>query len=164
MSTKNFSPIEQTAAIDYRTLSISSPAFNYGATIPLRYTCDGAFINPPLDVACVPKEAMSLAIIVDDPDAPIGTWSHWLVWNIPVTKKIRENHPHGDTGKNDFLENKYDGPCPHAGSHRYRFKVYALDTILDLSSHTRQWALEKAMSGHILAFGEWMGTYERISK
>ena len=145
--------------IDYRTLTISSPAFNYGAAIPERYTCDGVNTNPPIDVAGIPQEAVSLVVIVDDPDAPIGTWSHWLVWNIPVTKRIRENHQHGEEGLNDFVENRYDGPCPHQGTHHYRFKVYALDTILELPGNTRQRALEKAMAGHILAFGELMGAY-----
>ncbi len=161
--TINTPPIlEQVKAVDYRTLAVSSPAFNYGAPIPVRYTCDGANTNPPLDIEHIPQEAISLAIIVDDPDAPVGPWSHWLIWNIPVTKKIRENHHHGEEGKNDFMENRYDGPCPHKGKHRYRFKVYALDTILELTGLTRQLALERAMAGHILAIGEHMGTYQRV--
>lgn len=152
---------EPIRAIDYDTLSVSSQAFNYGAAIPQRYTCDGQNTNPPLDIEHIPQEAISLAIIVDDPDAPIGTWSHWVVWNIPITKHIRENHAHGEEGRNDFMENRYDGPCPHTGLHHYHFKVYALDTILDLTGNTRQRDLEKAMAGHILGFGELMGTYQR---
>jgi Raf kinase inhibitor-like YbhB/YbcL family protein len=102
-----------------------------------------------------------LAIIVDDPDAPIGTWSHWLTWNIPITHTVRENHQHGEEGLNDFLENRYDGPCPHAGLHHYHFKVYALDAQMILPGRTRQRDLEKAMAGHILAYGELIGTYKR---
>lgn len=156
-------PLESVRAIDYKSLSVSSPAFNYGASIPQRYTCDGANTNPPIDIEHIPQDTVSLAIIVDDPDAPIGTWSHWLIWNIPVTRRIRENHQHGEEGRNDFMENRYDGPCPHQGMHHYRFKVYALDSILELSSKAKQLDLEKAMSGHILAFGELIGSYQRIS-
>ena len=150
-----------TRAIDYRLLTISSPAFSDGSRIPNKYTCDGENINPPLQIQDIPTEATSLAIIVDDPDAPIGTWSHWLTWNIPITHTVRENHQHGEEGLNDFLENRYDGPCPHAGLHHYHFKVYALDAQMKLPGRTRQRDLEKAMAGHILAYGELIGTYKR---
>jgi Raf kinase inhibitor-like YbhB/YbcL family protein len=150
-----------TRAIDYRLLTISSPAFSDGSRIPNKYTCDGENINPPLHIQDIPTEATSLAIIVDDPDAPIGTWSHWLTWNIPITHTVRENHQHGEEGLNDFLENRYDGPCPHAGLHHYHFKVYALDAQMILPGRTRQRDLEKAMAGHILAYGELIGTYKR---
>lgn len=153
--------IARTRAIDYQLLTISSPAFSAGTPIPMRYTCDGDNKNPPLRVKDCPNDAVSLAIIVDDPDAPVATWSHWLVWNLPVTHFIRENHQHGEEGLNDFLENRYDGPCPHTGLHHYHFKVYALDTILDLPGKTRQRDLERAIAGHILAFGEIIGTYKR---
>jgi Raf kinase inhibitor-like YbhB/YbcL family protein len=153
---------EKNRAIEYRNLMVTSPAFNYGATIPTRYTCDGINTNPPIDIAGIPQDAISIVLIVDDPDAPIGTWSHWLVWNIPITKKIRENHQHGEEGLNDFLENRYDGPCPNQGIHHYRFKVYALDTVLELPAKTKQIGLEKAMAGHILAFGELVGIYSRV--
>lgn len=150
-----------TRAIDYRSLRISSQAFEDGSRIPPDYTCDGANKNPPLRIGKIPDGVVSLAIVVDDPDAPIGSWSHWLSWNIPVTHTIRENHQYGEEGLNDFLENRYDGPCPHAGLHHYHFKVYALDTEFKLPGTTRQHDLEKAMAGHILAFGELIGTYSR---
>jgi len=150
-----------TRAIDYRCIQISSRAFADGSRIPTAYTCDGENKNPPLRIGKVPEGTISLAIIVDDPDAPIGCWSHWLSWNIPVTHTIRENHQYGEEGLNDFLENRYDGPCPHTGLHHYHFKIYALDTALNLPGNTRQRGLEKAMAGHILAFGEITGTYSR---
>lgn len=150
-----------TQAIDYRLLTISSQAFSDGSSIPGQYTCDGENKNPPLRISGIPSNAISLAIIVDDPDAPIGTWSHWLTWNIPVTHLIRENHQYGEEGLNDFLENRYDGPCPQVGLHHYHFKIYALDSRLNLPGTTRQRDLEKAMAGHILAFGELVGTYKR---
>jgi Raf kinase inhibitor-like YbhB/YbcL family protein len=112
-----------TQAIDYRLLTISSQAFSDGSSIPGQYTCDGENKNPPLRISGIPSNAISLAIIVDDPDAPIGTWSHWLTWNIPVTHLIRENHQYGEEGLNDFLENRYDGPCPQVGMHHYHFKI-----------------------------------------
>ncbi len=148
-------------AVFYENLLVSSPAFTAGGSIPKTYTCEGANLNPPLDIGDCPIEAVSLAIIVDDPDAPVGTWSHWVIWNIPVTTHIRSDHPHGEEGKNDFMKNRYDGPCPHQGRHYYHFKVYALDCLLSLNGQTRQADLEKAMGGHILAFGELIGTYER---
>jgi len=150
-----------TQAIYYEPLWVSSPAFKAYGAIPKMHTCDGANVNPPIDIKGIPRGATSLALVVDDPDAPIGTWSHWLVWNIPVTHQIRSNHGHGEEGKNDFQQNRYDGPCPHAGKHHYRFKVYALDSQLSLGDSTRQIDLEKAMAGHILAFGELIGTYQR---
>ncbi len=148
-------------AVRYKTMLITSPAFEPGMPIPPRYTCDGENVNPPLEIEKCPTEASSLAVIVDDPDAPMGNWSHWLVWNIPVTHLIRSNHPHGEEGRNDFSRNQYDGPCPQKGKHRYHFKVYALDTQLSLAGITRQKDLEKAMAGHILAFGEVVGTYQK---
>ncbi|MBM3432164.1 MAG: YbhB/YbcL family Raf kinase inhibitor-like protein [Bacteroidetes bacterium] len=145
----------------YENLVVRSPAFLAGGFIPKSYTCDGENINPPLQIEDCPPEAQSLAIIVEDPDAPVGTWSHWVVWNIPVTTRIRSNHPHGEAGRNDFQRNRYDGPCPHQGRHHYHFKVYALDCLLTLGSQTKQPDLERAMGGHILAFGELIGIYQR---
>jgi Raf kinase inhibitor-like YbhB/YbcL family protein len=146
------------------TLSISSPAFGRGEAIPARYTCDGNDTSPALVIAKVPPAAQTLALIMDDPDAPVGTWVHWVVWNIPAqTREIPENGlpPQAVQGKNSWPRTGYGGPCPPSGVHRYFFKVYALDTTLHLGSATTRADLERAMEGHILAKGELMGTYKR---
>lgn len=146
------------------TLTIASPAFKHNESIPEKYTCDGADVNPPLVIEGVPPGAKSLALIVDDPDAPRGTWVHWVVWNIdPKTKEIKENSvPAGaKQGMNDFRSRNYGGPCPPSGTHRYFFKLYALDTAPDLGPDTTKAVLEKAMMGHILAQAEIIGLYRR---
>lgn len=146
------------------TLNISSPAFNHGGAIPARYSCDGADVSPPLVIDKTPAAARSLALIMDDPDAPAGTWVHWVVWNIPPqTREIPENGlPLGSSqGKNDWKRNGYGGPCPPSGTHRYFFRLYALDTSLQLAASTTKAALELAMRGHILAKRELLGTYRR---
>ncbi len=146
------------------TLTIASPAFRQNEFIPAKYTCDGADVNPPLRIEGVPPEAKSLALIVDDPDAPRGTWVHWLVWNIdPKTGEIRENAvPAGaKQGMNDFRKPDYGGPCPPPGTHRYFFKLYVLDAVLDLGPAATKAALERAMKGHILAQAEIIGLYKR---
>lgn len=142
-------------------LTLSSTAFAAGGMIPSKYTCDGANINPPLDIQDIPDGAKSLALIVDDPDAPVGVWVHWVVWNIPVTKFIKENIVPGKEGLNDFRKRHYGGPCPPSGTHRYFFKIYALDTSLDLTDDSNKAGLEKAMGGHVLASGELIGLYKR---
>ncbi len=145
-------------------LKISSQAFVHNGYIPARYTCDGNDINPPLEIANVPAEAKSLALIVDDPDAPIGMWVHWVAWNIdPATREIAEdNIPRSAMqGKNDWKRNSYGGPCPPSGVHRYFFKIYALDTKLTLGTGTTKKELEKAMQGHVLANAELIGLYKR---
>jgi len=129
--------------------------------IPSTYTCEGNDINPPLDIEGIPDKAHSLVLIVDDPDAPGKTWVHWLVWNIPITHHIKENSVPGEQGWNDFKRIAWGGPCPPSGTHRYFFKVYALDTLLELSSKTTKKELEQAMGEHILAFGELVGVYKR---
>jgi Raf kinase inhibitor-like YbhB/YbcL family protein len=146
------------------TLTITSPAFTAGAAIPAKYTCDGADASPPLIIGTVPAGTRSLALIMDDPDAPGGMWVHWVVWNIsPQTREIRENAlPDGvGQGKNDWNRNSYGGPCPPSGTHRYFFKLYALDGTLNLGASTTKTDLERAMQGHILGRGELMGTYRR---
>lgn len=144
------------------TLKVTSSAFENGSLIPSRYTCDGENINPDLEISGVPQEAKSLVLIVDDPDAPMGTFSHWLVWNIsPSVGKIAENSMPEDAvvGRNDFGENSYGGPCPPSGEHRYFFKVYTLDTVLELDPSVGRKELLRAIDGHILAKGELMGRY-----
>ncbi len=146
------------------TLTLSSPAFTPGGSIPAKYTCDGSDINPPLTIGDVPAGTKSLALIVDDPDAPAGTWVHWVVWNIsPATKEIGENSaPAGALqGMTDFRRKAYGGPCPPSGTHRYFFKLYALDAAPSLDQGASKAALEKAMKGHILAQAELMGLYKR---
>ena len=145
-------------------MKISSTAFGHNKPIPKKYTCDGSDVNPPLKFEEIPANARSLALIVDDPDAPMGTWVHWVVWNIdPKTTEIKENSvPKGSMqGMNDFRKHDYGGPCPPSGTHRYFFKVYALDAELKLGSNSRKKDVEKAMQNHILAKGELIGLYSR---
>jgi Raf kinase inhibitor-like YbhB/YbcL family protein len=149
---------------DMATLKIFSPAFAHNEFIPSKYTCDGANVSPPLAIENIPTETKSLALIVDDPDAPDGTWVHWVVWNLaPTTKEFKENGvPAGASqGMTDFRKQKYGGPCPPSGVHRYFFKLYALDALLTLGPTVDKAALERAMTGHILAQTELIGLYTR---
>jgi Raf kinase inhibitor-like YbhB/YbcL family protein len=146
-------------------LKLKSPAFPDQGKIPSKYTCDGEDVNPCLEISGAPETAKSLVLIVDDPDAPGGDWVHWLVWNIaPETAQIMENSvPSGAIqGKTDFGKSQYGGPCPPSGTHRYQFKLYALDTILDLPSSTAKKDLERAIKGHILDQAVLTGLYSRI--
>ena len=144
-----------------KALSVSSSAFENNKLIPAKYTCDGDDVNPPLTIEGTPAETKSLVLIVDDPDAPTGTWDHWVVWNIPPTNRIEENTVTGTEGLNTDRQHSYGGPCPPWGTHRYFFKVYALDTLLDLSPNSSKKDVEKAMQGHVLAKGELIGLYRR---
>lgn len=141
-------------------LTIKSSAFEANQKIPKKYTCEGDSINPPLTIEGVPAETKSLALIFDDPDAVGGTFDHWIMWNIPPsTGKIEENSAPGVQGLNTGRKANYFPPCPPSGSHRYTFKVYALDQALNLPSRTKKAGLQKAMQGHILAEGELVGLY-----
>jgi Raf kinase inhibitor-like YbhB/YbcL family protein len=131
--------------------------------MPSRFTCDGLNINPPLDIGRIPEHTKSIALIIDDPDAPHTTFIHWVVWNIPVTTHIEEDSIPGTEGRNDFHRNHYGGPCPPSGTHRYFFKVYALDSLLDLKAGSAKKELLEAMEGHILGYGELIGLYKRKS-
>ena len=145
-------------------LTISSPAFGHNGSIPAKYTCDGKDINPPLAIGNVVPGTKSLALVVDDPDAPVGTWVHWVLWNIdPNTTEIREDSvPKGAIqGINDFRKHNYGGPCPPSGTHRYFFKIYALDTLLNPAPNSGKAEIEKKMQGHILAQAEIVGLYKR---
>lgn len=144
-----------------KLLTITSAAFEPNGTIPSKYTCDGKDVNPPLHIASIPEEARSLALIVDDPDAPSGTFVHWVMWNIPLTNDIEEDSAPGQQGMNDFSKHHYNGPCPPSGVHRYFFKVYALDDKLNIPPSSDNGDLEKAMNTHILAYGELVGRYSR---
>ena len=146
------------------SLKVTSPAFFEGGKIPKKYTCDDSNVSLPLHIDGAPSATKSLALVVDDPDAPGRTWTHWLVWNIdPKTKDIRENSVPGNAiqGTTDFGNTKYGGPCPPSGVHRYFFHVYALDTTLSLPASANRKAIEKGIAGHIIANGSLMGTYSR---
>jgi hypothetical protein len=146
------------------SLTITSPAFEYKQNIPAKYTCDGENISPPLQIAGVPDKTQSLVLIVDDPDAPAGIWTHWVVWNIdPKTRSIKEGQsPRGATeGTNSFGKTGYGGPCPPSGTHRYFFKLHALDEELSLSSEATIRELSAAMKGHVVGSNEYAGKHER---
>lgn len=145
-------------------LRLTSPVFTVNGSIPAKYTCDGVNINPPLVIDKVPTTAKSLALIMDDPDAPMGTWVHWVIWNIaPANGMIQENSvPDGAVqGRNSWQQNRYGGPCPPSGSHRYHFRLFALDTVLTISAASDKGQLEKAMHGHAITETQYMGTYKR---
>ncbi|MCX6354935.1 MAG: YbhB/YbcL family Raf kinase inhibitor-like protein [Candidatus Aureabacteria bacterium] len=150
-------------------LSLRSTAFEEGGMIPSRYTCDGADISPPIEWSPAPAGTQSFALISDDPDAPMGTWVHWVIFNIPkATRSIpegiskKERVEDGSVqGVNDFGKTGYGGPCPPGGTHRYYFTLYALDTSLDLSGKRTKETLLKAMRGHILAEAQLMAKYKR---
>jgi Raf kinase inhibitor-like YbhB/YbcL family protein len=144
-------------------MKITSSAFPEGGNIPSKFTCDGSDTSPPLQITGVPSEAKSLVLIVDDPDAPGGLFTHWLVWNIaPQTNSIAEGAtPKGVQGTNDFGKSGYGGPCPPPGTHRYSFKVFALDRELDLRSGAKRGQVDAAMKGHVIAQGELVGRYSR---
>jgi Raf kinase inhibitor-like YbhB/YbcL family protein len=149
---------------DQTMIKLTSSAFNDGEMIPRRFTCDGDDINPPLTVSGIPLRAKSLALIVDDPDAPGGTWTHWIVWDIdPATTGIHEGSvpPGAVQGRNDFGRRVYGGPCPPTGVHRYFFRLYVLDAQVVLNEGASRMELEKAMYGHVLAEVELMGKYQR---
>jgi Raf kinase inhibitor-like YbhB/YbcL family protein len=145
-----------------KKLLVKSLAFENNKLIPVKYTCDGANVNPPLTIEGVPEETKTLVLIVDDPDCPTGTFDHWIVWNIlSTTRKIEENTVPGTEGMSSYRKHSYGGPCPPYGTHRYFFKVYALDTQLDLKSNSTKKIVEKTMENHILAEGELVGLYRR---
>ena len=142
-------------------MNITSSAFQHNQMIPKKYTCQGEDINPPLDIAGIPSGAKSLVLIVDDPDAPMKTWVHWVVFDIPVTQTIAENSIPGKQGYNDFGRNDWGGPCPPSGTHRYFFKIYALDSTLNLKEGSKKQEVEKAMQGHLLGQAELIGLYKK---
>ena len=142
-------------------MKLTSPEFENNGLMPSRLTCDAENINPSLLVRDIPSSVRTLALIVDDPDASMGTWVHWVVFNIPVTSQIEENSLPGTQGINSFGGYDYGGPCPPSGTHRYFFKLYALDTELSLSGKVSKKDLEKAMQGHILDKAELVGLYKR---
>jgi Raf kinase inhibitor-like YbhB/YbcL family protein len=151
-------------------LELKSPDFTPGGNIPKRFTCDGADISPALEWDAPPAGAQSFALIADDPDAPVGTWVHWVVFDMPAkVRALPQNFPKTEQsadatrqGRNDFRKIGYGGPCPPPGkAHRYFFKLYALDAKLDLKPGATKKEVERAMQGHILAQSEYMGRYSR---
>ena len=155
------------------TMTITSPAFEHNGAMPVRYTCEGDDISPPLKWSGVPADTCSLVLIMDDPDAPDPaaprmTWVHWLLYNLPADTTglpegcVAADLPAGtDSGINDWRRTGYGGPCPPVGRHRYFHKLYALDTMLDGLTTPKKHDLEAAMKGHILASAELIGTYRK---
>jgi Raf kinase inhibitor-like YbhB/YbcL family protein len=155
---------------EVRAMEIKSSVFKAQEKIPSKYTCDGADVSPPLSWADVPEKTQSLALISDDPDAPVGTWVHWVIYDLPAdTRELPEGVAKKETlengakqGTNDFRRIGYGGPCPpHGPAHRYFFKLYALDTKLGLPPRATKKDVEKAMKGHILGQAELIGLYKR---
>jgi Raf kinase inhibitor-like YbhB/YbcL family protein len=168
------------------TIQLRSPAFVEGGMIPKAHTCDGSDRSPPLEWSGVPSAARTLALVCDDPDAPMGTWSHWVVFNLsPRAKAFKEGVPPEETlpasslagtesgdgslgrarqGRNDFKKTGYGGPCPPSGTHRYFFRLYALDNELALGPTANRADVLKAIAGHILAEGRLVGKYQRGGK
>jgi hypothetical protein len=151
-------------------LELKSPDFSSGGIIPKQFTCDGADMSPALEWNDPPAATKSFALVADDPDAPVGTWVHWVLFNLPASaRSLAQNIPKKEQmvdgsfqGRNDFGKIGYGGPCPPPGKpHRYFFKLYAVDTKLNLKPGANKKDVERAIQGHILAQGEWMGRYAR---
>lgn len=155
--------MESVKAVDgeMKKLILKSSAFNDGDILPVKYTCDGEGINPPLQWESVPADTASFVIICEDPDAPGGTFTHWMIYNIPAdSRNIQENLPlkpelrNGSLqGKNDFSKTGYGAPCPPGGTHRYNFMIFALDNMLSIDSGVKRNTLDKAMTNHIIGEG-----------
>jgi Raf kinase inhibitor-like YbhB/YbcL family protein len=160
-------PTTQTPSGTTAAIKLTSFAFADSQPVPRQYTCNGINISPPLEWTGIPKSAKTIAIVADDPDAPGGTWVHWVIYNLPAdTIGMVENLPTtedlkggGFQGTNDFEKIGYGGPCPPSGTHRYFFKIYSLDTELPLKAGATKVEVEKAMAGHVVAQGQLMGTY-----
>jgi Raf kinase inhibitor-like YbhB/YbcL family protein len=168
------------------TIQLHSSAFVDDGMIPKAFTCEGSDRSPPLEWSGAPGSSLSFALICDDPDAPMGTWSHWVVYNLPPQlRALKEGIPVGENmpatategaaaaaeefsnarqGKNDFGKSGYGGPCPPSGTHHYFFRIYALDTRLELGPGATRAQILKAITGHILAEGRLVGKYQRGGK
>lgn len=142
-------------------MKISSPAFGQSQKIPQKYTCDGENISPPLVIEDIPEGTETMALIVEDVDAQAGSFIHWVVFNIPAVRRIDEGEVPGNQGVNDFEKEEYGGPCPSSGTHRYFFRLYALDQEIGLSEGTSREDVDVAMEGHILATAQLVGMYGR---
>ena len=143
-------------------MELTSSAFDHEGSIPVTYTCDGADISPPLSIGGLPASAVTLALVMDDPDAPAGTWDHWVAFDVPVQDEIAEDvGVLGTAGSNSWGRTGYGGPCPPSGTHRYFFTVYALDAELGLASGAPKSEVLAAIEGHELGRAVLMGTYAR---
>lgn len=164
------------ARVGPMTIRLESPSFREGDLIPRAHTCDGEDISPSLSWENVPEGAHSLLLIVEDPDAPMGTWTHWLLYDLPAALRgLPEGLPHdprvhfvfdkieftAKQGRNDFKKPGYGGPCPPSGTHRYYFRIYALDSMTNLEPNASRQEVFQAIQGHILAEGQLMGQYSR---
>ena len=149
--------------VQMSSLRIASPVFSEGGFIPQKYTCRGMNINPPLTIDGIPPDTRSLVLIVDDPDAPMGTWTHWVLFNIPRILKIEENSTPANAtlGLTSSQNSSYSGPCPPSGTHRYFFRLYALNTTLGLGTGATRDHVEQAMIGHSIGEAKIMGKYTR---
>jgi len=150
-----------TSASAVKPIAIKSPMFDNMGMIPKKYTADGANINPPLLFNNIPDGTQSMVLMVEDPNAPVDTWVHWLVWDIFPTGKINENSVPGTEGLNAFEQHRYHGPCPPADLRYYQFKIYALNTVLRMHCHCGKYEIMKAMKDHVIGYGELTGTYTR---
>ena len=150
-------------AAETARMKITSSAFHEGGNVPSKFTCEGSDTSPPLQITGVPSGAQSLVLIADDPDAPSGVFTHWLIWNIPprINSIPESSAPKGVHGTNDFGKSGYKGPCPPSGVHKYSFKVFALDRELDLRGGAKRTQLDAAMKGHVIAQGELVARYGR---
>ncbi len=166
---RTIAPAPAPTQSDKSEMKLVSSAFKEGETIPRQYTCDGINISPPLEWSDVPKTAKTIALIADDPDASSGAWAHWVFYNLPADNiGMVENLPASDTlkaggfqGTNDFGKVGYGGPCPPSGTHRYIFKVYAVDSELALKARATKDELLKALEGHVVGQAQLMGIYKR---
>lgn len=168
-SSNNVQPSNQATGGKKAQMKVTSKAFQDGGMIPKQYTCEGANISPPLAWDVVPEKTKSIALVTEDPDAPGKTFIHWVAFNIPASaRELPENIPAqenisggGRQGTNDFKKVGYGSPCPPSGTHRYYFKLYALDTELTLDSSATKDQLLKAIDGHVLGEGQLMGKYQK---
>jgi Raf kinase inhibitor-like YbhB/YbcL family protein len=145
-------------------LTVTSDAFTDGGPIPSKYTCEGENINPPFDIGTFPDNTQCLALIMEDPDATKGVFTHWVMWNIPITSRIEENSAPGTQGSNSYGKPKYAGPCPPSGTHRYYFRIYALSQPLSLPEGASKEDLVTAMKDYVISYAEYMGRYEKQKK
>lgn len=144
-------------------MSLHSQVFSHNGPLPSKYSCQGEDINPPLSIQHIPEGTLTLALIMEDPDAPGGMFDHWIVWNISPRETIGEATNPGISGTNDFGKTGYGGPCPPSGQHRYYFRIYALDAKLDLPAGSRKKDLLRAMEGHVLAEAEMIGLFRKAA-
>jgi Raf kinase inhibitor-like YbhB/YbcL family protein len=143
------------------TLKVTSPDFEHEGEIPSKFTCEGKDVNPTFEIANIPGGAKSIVIMMEDPDSRSASMNCWIVWNLKPTGVIEEGTTAGIRGRNSLGKTSYQGPCPNAGTHRYFFKVFALDDMLNIEEHSDRWAVQEEMKSHVIASGEIMGWYRR---